>query len=117
MPTAFRELYDADLEFVDIARHREGDELTGGVPLPSNPIIEAQIPDKYYAQIAKELDAPRERVAFSTIKTKDARGAPMTRLIGTFGQGENYETERLVYKPDATKAIADGIAAALAARK
>lgn len=117
MPTAFRELYDADLEHYDIARHRQGDELTGGAPLPSNPIMEAQIPEKYYAQIAKELGAERDRVSFSTVKSKDARGAPMTKLIGTFGEGEDYEASRRLYKPDPTKAIAEGIAAALAQRK
>jgi hypothetical protein len=97
--TAIRERWGDELEFEDVAIHRDGNELTGGMALPSREIMQPVFPDKDYDAIAKELGTTRDKVSFAVHEEQVYANARSTKprskfvLTGSWGEGENYDPE------------------------
>ena len=92
MPSASRSRDLDDLQFVDVASHKEGREVAPGTVVTSREIEEVVFPKKDYEDIAKELGCKRDQVSFVVHANPDRRGRVDTyTLTGTFGEGENYD--------------------------
>ena len=92
MPSASRTRDLDQLEFVDVAPHKDGPDVKPGTRVTSREIEEIVFPDADYDSIAKELGTKRERVSYVIHAKPDRRGRVNEyELTGTFGEGENYD--------------------------
>jgi hypothetical protein len=95
MPSASRSRDLDDLEFLDVASHKDGPKHAApepGTVVTSREIEQVVFPKKDYEDIARELGCKRDQVSFVVHANPDRRGRVDTyTLTGTFGEGEAYD--------------------------